>query len=83
MTRGQHVPFVPRAVLQLRDSAAGLAPGYYVFIEERKAEMVLARVEEDEDGDLVATGVRHRAHVNSKQAFAACGLTACSRRHVG
>ena len=57
MTKDQHVPFVPGAVLKLKEPAAGMEPGYYVFIEDRKAEMVLAAVREDEDGNLVATGV--------------------------
>jgi hypothetical protein len=80
MLQDRHVPFVAGSVLMLRDSACGLAPGYYVFIEERKAHMVLRRVEEDAEGELVGGNVTHRVHVDFRDAFKGTGVKVATGR---
>ena len=71
----QHVPVISGTLVRLKESIGDVDPGFLVFLGEDKSEMILARVGEDDEGDVVATDEVHRVHMDYWEYFRATGIT--------
>jgi len=70
----QHIPVIPNTLVRLKEFIGDIEPGFLVFLREENSEMILARAGEDEDGDMVATDVIHRVHVDYWENFETTGI---------
>lgn len=73
--RATGVAFLPAAVLRMRERIAEHEPGYVLLDRVVGAEMLFHRADQDEDGDIVATGEEFRAHVDFVGAFEDTGIS--------
>ena len=58
-------------VVRMREGPDDIEPGYFVFLGEKKSEMVLSRAGEDEDGDIVVTNEVYRVSVDRRDGVKA------------
>jgi hypothetical protein len=69
--------FVPGAILRLVEPVDDLEDGYWMFVGEKKAMMMLSKAGEDEVGVIVGSGGEIReVHVDFASSFTDTGINA-------